>query len=83
MRIVEIRTTDVPIQSSIRNSYIDFSKMTLSLVPWSPTSRAMAAALSGWIQFQWPLWPELSHSRAFCTASARSEGGKPTERFRL
>ena len=32
MRIVEIRTTDVPIQSSIRNSYIDFSKMTLSLV---------------------------------------------------
>ena len=32
MRVVEIRTTDVPIQSSIRNSYIDFSKMTLSLV---------------------------------------------------
>ena len=32
MRIVEIRTKDVPIQSAIRNSYIDFSKMTLSLV---------------------------------------------------
>ena len=32
MRIVEIRTTDLPIQSSIRNSYINFSKMTLSLV---------------------------------------------------
>ena len=32
LRIVEIRTTDVPIQSRIRNSYIDFSKMTLSLV---------------------------------------------------
>lgn len=32
MRIVEICTRDVPIQSSIRNSYIDFSRMTLSLV---------------------------------------------------
>lgn len=32
MRIVEIRVTDVPIQSSIRNSYIDFSQMKLSLV---------------------------------------------------
>lgn len=32
MRIVEIRETAVPIQSSIRNSLIDFSKMTLSLV---------------------------------------------------
>ena len=32
MRIVEIRTKNVPIESSIRNSYIDFSKMTLSLV---------------------------------------------------
>ena len=32
MRIVEICTKDAPIQSSIRNSYIDFSKMTLSLV---------------------------------------------------
>ena len=32
MRIVEICTKDVPIQSPIRNSYIDFSKMTLSLV---------------------------------------------------
>jgi D(-)-tartrate dehydratase len=32
VRIVEIRTKDVPIQSAIRNSYIDFSKMTLSLV---------------------------------------------------
>jgi L-alanine-DL-glutamate epimerase-like enolase superfamily enzyme len=32
VRIVEIRVTDVPIQSSIRNSYIDFSQMKLSLV---------------------------------------------------
>ena len=32
MGIVEIRETDIPIQSPIRNSYIDFSKMTLSLV---------------------------------------------------
>jgi L-alanine-DL-glutamate epimerase-like enolase superfamily enzyme len=32
VRIVEIRVTDRPIQSSMRNSYIDFSKMTLSLV---------------------------------------------------
>ncbi len=32
MRIVEIREAGVPIQSPIRNSYIDFSKMTLSLV---------------------------------------------------
>lgn len=32
MRIVEIREKTLPISSSIRNAYIDFSKMTLSLV---------------------------------------------------
>ena len=32
MRIVEIREATKPIASSIRNAYIDFSKMTLSLV---------------------------------------------------
>ena len=32
MRIVEIREQTVPIASPIRNAYIDFSKMTLSLV---------------------------------------------------
>ena len=32
MRIVEIREKTVPISSPIRNAYIDFSKMTLSLV---------------------------------------------------
>src|SRR5258708_17077860 len=32
MNIVEIREKTVPINSSIRNAYIDFSKMTLSLV---------------------------------------------------
>ena len=32
MKIVEIRESTRPIQSNIRNAYIDFSKMTLSLV---------------------------------------------------
>jgi L-alanine-DL-glutamate epimerase-like enolase superfamily enzyme len=32
MRIVDIRETTLPIASSIANAYIDFSKMTLSLV---------------------------------------------------
>src|SRR5690242_12758471 len=32
MKIVEIREQTYPISSSIRNAYIDFSKMTLSLV---------------------------------------------------
>src|SRR5436190_14135833 len=32
MRIVEIREHTFPISSPIRNAYIDFSKMTLSLV---------------------------------------------------
>jgi L-alanine-DL-glutamate epimerase-like enolase superfamily enzyme len=32
MKIVEIREQTLPIASSIRNAYIDFSKMTLSLV---------------------------------------------------
>ncbi|MCC2664255.1 MAG: mandelate racemase/muconate lactonizing enzyme family protein, partial [Geminicoccaceae bacterium] len=32
MRIVEIREVTKPIASPIRNAYIDFSKMTLSLV---------------------------------------------------
>ena len=32
MKIVEIREKSVPISSSIRNAYIDFSKMTTSLV---------------------------------------------------
>ena len=32
MRIVDIRDATKPIKSNIRNAYIDFSKMTLSLV---------------------------------------------------
>ena len=32
MKIVEIREQTLPISSPIRNAYIDFSKMTLSLV---------------------------------------------------
>lgn len=32
MRIVEIREKTLPIASPIRNAYIDFSKMTLSVV---------------------------------------------------
>src|SRR6476469_1645093 len=32
MRIVDIREVTAPIASSIANAYIDFSKMTLSLV---------------------------------------------------
>ena len=32
MRIVEVRETTAPISSPIRNAYIDFSRMTLSLV---------------------------------------------------
>jgi len=32
MQIVDIRESTRPIQSNIRNAYIDFSKMTLSLV---------------------------------------------------
>src|SRR6186713_1914461 len=32
MKIVDIRESTRPIQSNIRNAYIDFSKMTLSLV---------------------------------------------------
>lgn len=32
MRILEIREKTFPIASPIRNAYIDFSKMTLSLV---------------------------------------------------
>ncbi len=32
MKIVEIREKTIPISSPIRNAYIDFSKMTLSLV---------------------------------------------------
>ena len=32
MRIVEIREKAVPIMSSMRNAYIDFSKMTISVL---------------------------------------------------
>ena len=32
MKIVDIREATKPIKSNIRNAYIDFSKMTLSLV---------------------------------------------------
>src|SRR5690606_26893678 len=32
MKILEIREVTLPISSSIRNAYIEFSKMTLSLV---------------------------------------------------
>ena len=40
MKIVDIREATKPIKSDIRNAYIDFSKMTLSLMRWSPTSSA-------------------------------------------
>lgn len=32
MRIIDVRETVVPIQSAIRNAYIDFSQMTVSVV---------------------------------------------------
>jgi len=32
VKVVEVREATKPIRSSIRNAYIDFSKMTLSLV---------------------------------------------------
>ena len=32
MKIIDIREVTQPIKSNIRNAYIDFSKMTLSLV---------------------------------------------------
>ncbi len=32
MRILDIRHTVVPIQSAIRNVYVDFSQMTVSVV---------------------------------------------------
>src|SRR3546814_11090819 len=32
MRIVDVRDTAVPIKSAIRNAYIDFSQMTVSVV---------------------------------------------------
>jgi hypothetical protein len=32
LKIIDIRESTRPIQSNIRNAYIDFSKMTLSLV---------------------------------------------------
>ena len=32
MRVVEVREKTVPISSSISNAYIDFSKMTCSVV---------------------------------------------------
>src|SRR5215470_17352686 len=32
MRIVELRETVVPIKSDIRNAYVDFSQMTVSVV---------------------------------------------------
>ena len=55
MRIVEIREKTLPISSPIRNAYIDFSKMTLSLVavitdvirtasPWLATALIRMAA---------------------------------------
>jgi len=46
MKIVEIREKTYPISSSIRNAYIDFSKMTLSLVAVIATSSATASRWS-------------------------------------
>ena len=55
MKIVDIRESTRPIRSNIRNAYIDFSKMTLSLVAvvtdvvrdgrrWSATASTPTAA---------------------------------------
>jgi len=44
MRITDVREITQPIASPIRNAYIDFSKMTASLVGKRPLSTAPQAA---------------------------------------
>ena len=69
VRIVDIREVTRPISSPIRNAYIDFTKMTLSLVAvvtnvvrdGKPVSRLR-------IQFQRSLRTGLTHSRAYSVA---------------
>ena len=46
MKIVEIREVTAPIASSIANAYIDFSKMTLSLV--AVVTNAVRDGRRGW-----------------------------------
>jgi len=46
MKIVDIREIVVPIKSNIRNSYIDFSQMTVSVLALITDVMAMANLLS-------------------------------------
>ena len=58
MNIVEIRERTLPISSPIRNAYIDFSKMTLSLVAViTDVIRDGKPVVGLRIQFQRPLRP--------------------------
>ena len=56
MRIVEMRERTVPISWAIASAYIDFSKMTSSLV--AVITDVIRDGSRGWLplQLQWPSW---------------------------
>ncbi len=58
VRIVDVREVTKPISSPIRNAYIDFSKMTSSLVAVVTNVQRDGKTVVGlWFQFQRPLRP--------------------------
>jgi len=69
MRVIEIREKTVSIASAITNAYIDFSKMTCSVVALitDVVSRREAGGWL-WFQLQWALWPGSVDARALLPA---------------
>ena len=57
-RIVDVREVTKPISSPIRNAYIDFSKMTSSLVAVVTNIQRERQDGGGvWLQLEWPVRP--------------------------
>ncbi len=83
MKIVEIREKTVPISSPIRNAYIDFSKMTLSLVAVvTDVVRAGEPVVGYGFNSNGRYGQGMADARALHPARARGETGEPARRAR-
>ena len=87
---MEVRITDIgeitkPISSPIRNAYIDFSKMTSSLVAGVTNVERNGKRVIGlWLQLQWRRRPGQPDSRTLCAThlEARPAGRAGRDRRR-
>jgi hypothetical protein len=82
VRILEIREATHPISSTIANAYIDFSRMTCSLVAVVTDAIRRPPGCRVRLPLQWPAWAGQTGAGAVCAAGVGSRSGRsaPWER---